>query len=165
MSVRQSSAVMFGCVLVLVALHVTPGPLYASPPADAADSSSDAIDSAAFTAADQKILAEVRDHSEAMANLEYLSDNIGARLTGSPQLKEANDWTREMFQKYGLANAHLEAWPVARSWTRGDARARIVNPAAHPLTIASAAWSPGTSGALRGPVVYFDAKTKEEFAR
>jgi len=165
MNVRRSSAVMFGGVFVLIALHATPVRLHASPAADAADSSPDAIDSAAFAAADEKIIAEVRDHSEAMANLEYLSDSIGARLTGSPQLKQANDWTREMFQKYGLANAHLEAWPVARSWTRGDARARIVTPTAHPLTIASAAWSPGTSGALRGPVVYFDAKTKDEFAR
>jgi len=165
MNVRRSSAVMFGCVLVSVTLHATPVRLHAAPAADAADSSPDAIDSAAFAAADQKILAEVRDHSEAMANLEYLSDSIGARLTGSPQLKQANDWTREMLQKYGLANAHLEAWPVARSWMRGDARARIISPAAHPLTIASAAWSPGTSGMLRGPVIYFDAKTKEEFAR
>ncbi len=36
---------------------------------------------------------------------------------------------------------------------------------AHPLTIASAGWSPGTNGAVRGPVVYFDAKTKEEFGK
>jgi carboxypeptidase Q len=48
---------------------------------------------------DAKILAEIRDHSEAMENLEYLSDEIGPRLTGSPQLQRANEWTRDMFKK------------------------------------------------------------------
>ena len=48
-----------------------------------------------FAAADAQLLAEIHDHSEAMQNLEFLSDNIGPRLTGSPQLKQANDWTAE----------------------------------------------------------------------
>jgi Zn-dependent M28 family amino/carboxypeptidase len=120
-------------------------------------------DGSEFAAADAQILSEIRDHSEVMANLEYLSDEIGPRLTGSPQLKQANDWTADMFRKYGLTNVHLEPWTIARSWTRGTARARIISPAEHPLTIASAGWSPGTNGVLRGPIVYFDAKTKEDF--
>src|SRR5438552_2104407 len=122
-------------------------------------------DAGEFAAADAQILSEIRDHSEAMTNLEYLSDNIGPRLTGSPQLKEANDWTAEQMKKYGLVNVHLEPWTIAHSWTRGTAKARIVAPAEHPLTIASAGWAPGTPGAVRGPVVYVDAKTKEELAK
>src|SRR5258707_2165534 len=113
-----------------------------------------------FAAVDAQILSEVREHSEAMQNLEYLSDTIGARLTGSPQLKQANDWTAEQMKKYGLVNVHLEPWTIAHSWTRGTAKARIVVPAEHPLTIASAGLFPRRSGVLRGPVVYFDAKTK-----
>src|ERR1700674_2839301 len=109
------------------------------------------------SAADTKILSEIREHSEVMQNLEYLSDNIGARLTGSPQLKQASEWTREMFQKYGLTNAH--------GWTRETARASTLSPAAHPLTIAAAGWSPSTPGVVRGTVVYFDAKKKEDFAK
>src|SRR5262249_30634314 len=165
MNVRRVSTAMFSVVLVLFALHAMSAHLHASPSGEAAETSPDAIDTAALAAADQRIFTEINEHSEAMDNLEYLSDRIGARLTGSPQLKQANDWTRSMFQKYGLADAHLESWPVARTWTRGDASARIVSPAPHPLTIASAAWSPGTSGALHGPVVYFDAKTKADFAK
>jgi Zn-dependent M28 family amino/carboxypeptidase len=98
-----------------------------------------------------------------MENLEYLSDEIGPRLTGSPQLKQANDWTAAKFREYGLTNVHLEPWTIAHSWARGTAHARIVSPTGHPLTIASAGWSPGTNGVVRGPVVYFDAKTKEDF--
>jgi Zn-dependent M28 family amino/carboxypeptidase len=118
-----------------------------------------------FAAADARLLAEVRDHSEAMQNLEYLSDEIGPRLTGSAQLKQANDWTAQQMKKYGLVNVHLEPWTIAHSWTRGTARARIVSPTDHPLTIASAGWAPSTPGAIRGPVVYFDAKTKDDFEK
>ncbi len=118
-----------------------------------------------FAAADASILAEIKDHGEVMQNLEYLSDSIGPRLTGSPQLKRANEWTAEMFKKYGLTNAHLEPWTIAHSWTRGTARARIISPTEHPLTIASAGWSPGTNGAVRGPVVYVEARTKEDLEK
>ena len=118
-----------------------------------------------FAAADAQIVSEIHDHSQAMDNLEYLSDEIGPRLTGSPQLKQANDWTAAKFREYGLTNVKLEPWTIAHSWTRGTAHARIVSPAVHPLTIASAGWSPGTNGVVRGPVVYFDAKTKEDFEK
>jgi len=127
--------------------------------------SSMADDTSPFAAADAKILAEIRDHSEAAQNLEYISDNIGPRLTGSPQLKAANDWTAEQFRKYGLTNVHLESWKIAHTWTRGTAKARIIAPAEHPLTIASAGWAPGTNGPVRGAVVFFDAQTKEDFEK
>jgi carboxypeptidase Q len=143
---------IFVCVAVLVLAGVRAGS--AKPAAD---------DTSAFAAADAQILSEIHDHSQAMENLEYLSDEIGPRLTGSPQLKQANDWTAAKFREYGLTNVHLEPWTIAHSWARGTAHARIVSPTGHPLTIASAGWSPGTNGVLRGPVVYFDAKTKEDF--
>ena len=125
----------------------------------------DTADTNDYAAADAQILKEIHEHSEAMENLEHLSDAIGARLTGSPQLKQANEWTAEMFRKYGLTNVHLEPWTIAHSWTRGTAHARIVKPAEHPLTIAAAGWSPSTPGVLHAPVVYFDAKKKEEFEK
>jgi carboxypeptidase Q len=116
-------------------------------------------------AADAKILSEIREHSELMDNLEYLSDEIGPRLTGSPQLKRASDWTAEMFKKYGLTNVHLEAYSIPHAWERGKASARIVAPTEHSLTIASAAWAPNTRGKVHGPVVYFDAKKPEDFEK
>jgi Zn-dependent M28 family amino/carboxypeptidase len=122
-------------------------------------------DGSEVAATDAQILKEVSDHSEAMANLEYLSDNIGPRLTGSPLLKQANDWTATKMKEYGLTNVHLEPWTIAHSWTRGTASARIVAPATHPLTIASLGWAPGTNGAVSGPVVYVDAKTKEDYEK
>jgi len=115
--------------------------------------------------ADVKILSEIREHSELMDNLEYLSDEIGPRLTGSPQLKRANDWAAEMFKKYGLTNVHLESYTIPHAWERGKATARIIAPAEHPLTIASSAWAPSTRGKVHGPVVYFDAKKPEDYEK
>jgi hypothetical protein len=152
MNVRRVVLFVFAVVLVLAVVR-----------AGAARTAVD--DSNAFAAADAQILSEIRDHSQVMENLQYLSDEIGPRLTGSPQLKQANDWTAAKFREYGLSSVKLEPWTIARSWTRGTAHARIVSPAAHPLTIASAGWSPGTNGVTRGQVVYFDAKTKEDFEK
>jgi len=122
----------------------------------------DGVESSPDATADAQILSEIHEHSEAMQNLEHLSDSIGPRLTGSPQLKQASDWTAEMFRSYGLSNVHLEPWTIAHSWSRGSAHARIVAPAEHPLTIAAAGWSPSTKGTLRGPVVLVKVEKKED---
>lgn len=143
-------------VAVLSSLALAAGAWTARAGADDADSIADA---------DKQLISEIRDHSELMANLEYLSDRIGPRLTGTPLLKQANDWTVEMFRKYGLSDVHLEGYTIAHAWIRGTAKGRIVTPTEHPLTIASSAWAPSTKGLVRGPVVYFDAKKPEEFAK
>ncbi len=114
--------------------------------------------------ADNRIMAEIRANARIMENLEYLSDMIGPRLTGSPQMARASEWTRQKFAEYGLS-ARLEPFEIARAWTRGEASARILEPAPHRLTLAAAGWSPGTSGKVRGPVLHVEANTEEEFAR
>jgi carboxypeptidase Q len=152
MNLRRVVLFVFVAVLVLAAVRAGS----ARPAGDEAS---------AIAATDAQILSEVREHSEAMQNSEYLGDAIGPRLTGSPQLKQANDWTAAKFREYGLTNVHLEPWTIAHSWMRGTARARIVSPTEHPLTIASAGWAPSTAGVLRGPVVYVDIKKDVDFEK
>src|SRR5579863_5976872 len=144
--------VLFVCAVVLVFAGVRAGSAWPVP-------------DDANAAADAQILAEIRDHSEAMQNSEYLGDSIGPRLTGSPQLKQANEWTADIFRKYGLTNVHLEPWTIAHSWTRGTAHARIISPTEHPLTIAAAGWSPSTAGTVRGPLVFVDIRKDEDFEK
>src|SRR3974390_1392968 len=69
----------------------------------------------AMETADQQIADEVRAHSELMKNLEYLTTQIGPRLTGSPQMQQASDWTLKRFQDYGV-EAHLETEEIAPGW-------------------------------------------------
>ena len=98
----------------------------------------------------QAILEEIDKRSELMANIEYLCDMIGPRLTGSPNLTRANQWTRDRFQQYGLSNPHLESWTIERAWTRGDARGRVVVPVEQRILLESAGWSPSTKGPSAG---------------
>ena len=62
-------------------------------------SSSASEQSGEVKAVTQAILEEIDKRSELMANIEYLCDMIGPRLTGSPNLTKANHWTREKFKQ------------------------------------------------------------------
>src|SRR5262245_37208644 len=98
---------------------------------------------------DSKIIADAQKSSEVMKNLGYLSDVIGPRLTGSANLKRANEWTADVMKSYGLTNVHLEPWTIPIGWERGTVSARIVEPDnGRTLTMASHAWTPGTQGTL-----------------
>src|SRR4051794_35342541 len=59
-----------------------------------------------------KTIAAIREegmnHSHVMETMDYLCDVIGPRLTGSPALKRANEWTRDQMTSYGMVNGHLE---------------------------------------------------------
>jgi len=110
-----------------------------------------------FEAVDKRIFQEIREHNQVTKNLEYLSDDIGPRLTGSDELQKAAMWAADLARSYGLKNVHFESWKIAHSWRRGVAEARITAPLERKLTIASAGWSPGTAGQVRGRVVYVKA--------
>jgi carboxypeptidase Q len=110
------------------------------------------------------LIAQAMDHSEVMANLQHLSDVIGPRLSGSPAMRAANDWTAERFRAYGLTAA-LEPYGFGVTWERGPASMRILAPFTRLMTGQSWAWTAGTSGkAVAGPVVLADLSTPDSLA-
>src|SRR5882672_11065276 len=110
-----------------------------------------------------RIRNEGLNRSQVMQTLSYLSDVIGPRLTGSPNLKRANEWTRDKLTSWGLANAHLESWgPFGRGWSLKRFSAQVVEPQAIPLIGYPAAWSPGFEKQIETEVVYFDVKTNAD---
>ena len=112
---------------------------------------------------DKAIMAEIKARAEIMKNLEYLSDRIGGRLTGSANLEKANKWTAEKMRAYGLDNVRLEPWEIPYGWERGTASMKLVEPdTGRSLLIASAGWAPGTKGKVVGDVVILNAKTKDD---
>ncbi|MFN2515747.1 MAG: M20/M25/M40 family metallo-hydrolase [Pyrinomonadaceae bacterium] len=111
----------------------------------------------------ERIKDEGMNRSQAMQTLSYLSDVIGPRLTASPGMKRSNDWTRDQLTKWGLQNAHLEAWgPFGRGWSLKRFSAQVTEPLNIPLIAYPKAWSPGTGGPLTTDVVYVDAKDETE---
>jgi len=112
-----------------------------------------------------RIREEGLTRSHVLETLSYLSDVIGPRLTGSPNLKRANDWTRDQFTKWGLQNAHLESWgPFGRGWVLKDFSAELIEPQAIPLIAYPKAWSPSADISL-AEVTYLDAKDEAGLAR
>jgi len=93
-----------------------------------------------------------------------LMDDIGPRLTGSPNVKRANEWTRDQLTSFGLANAHLEAWgPFGRGWSSESISVRMVSPSTAQLIAYAKAWTPGTNGVLKGKCVRVKIEDKKDF--
>ncbi|HEV8608487.1 MAG TPA: M20/M25/M40 family metallo-hydrolase [Thermoanaerobaculia bacterium] len=104
--------------------------------------------------------------SKVMETAGALTDGIGARLTGSPNMKKANDWTRDKLAEWGLANAHLEKWgPFGRGWSYESVSVRMTSPDVAQLSALPKAWSPGTNGPVRGKVVLAKLTAKEDFEK
>ena len=111
----------------------------------------------------QRIKDEGMNRSQIMQTLSYLSDVIGPRLTASPGMKRANEWTRDQLTRWGLQNAHLESWgPFGRGWTLKRFSAQVTEPTAFPVIAYPKAWSPGLDAPLTADVVYVDAKTEAD---
>jgi hypothetical protein len=107
-----------------------------------------------------RIREEGLRHSHVMEFAGALSDDIGPRLTGSPNMAKANAWTRDTMTKIGLANAHLEDWgEFGMGWQQINTWARMVSPDPEPLWLQAAPWSPATKGPVTGEIVYIDPAT------
>ncbi len=50
----------------------------------------------------QRIRTEGLERSQIPQLAHHLTDVIGPRLTGSPAMRRANDWTAEKFREWGL---------------------------------------------------------------
>ena len=102
--------------------------------------------------------------SKVMEFASGLMDSIGERLTGSPNMKRANEWTRDQFTAMGLSNAHLEAWgPFGRGWANQYVNVRMTSPDIAPLIVYAKAWTPGTSGVVSGKCVRVMIEDKNDF--
>jgi len=117
------------------------------------------IDLAAY----QRIRDEGFNHSHVMDFASALMDGIGPRLTGSPNLKKANEWTRDTLTKIGLENAHLEDWgEFGLGWQQLNTWARMVTPDTAILILQATPWSPSTPGPVTGDVVYVSIQSEKD---
>ncbi|HLJ85554.1 MAG TPA: peptidase M28, partial [Candidatus Angelobacter sp.] len=113
-----------------------------------------------------KIRYEGFHNSKVMEIASGLMDGIGPRLTGSPSMKQANEWTRDKLTEFGLVNSHLEPWgPFGRGWSNEYVNVRMVSPGVATLLAYAKAWTPGTSGEVKGEVVRVNIRTPQDIAR
>jgi carboxypeptidase Q len=103
-------------------------------------------------------------NSKVMEIASGLMDGIGPRLTGSPNMKRANEWTRDQLTSFGLSNAHLESWgPFGRGWFNEYINVRMTSPDVAPLIAYAKAWTPSTNGVLKGKCIRVKIEDKKDF--
>ncbi len=145
MALRFRTHLALRSAVALLALAVsTPADLLAATAA-----ASDAVNLDVMT----QIRQEGFHNSKVMEIESQLTDVIGPRLTGSPAMKRANEWTRDQFTEWGLVNAHLESFAFGRGWANEYTDVRMVAPQASPLLAYPKAWTVSTDGVLRAPVM------------
>jgi hypothetical protein len=113
-----------------------------------------------------KIREEGMKRSKVMDIASYLTDVHGARLTGSPNIKAAGDWTLSQLTSWGVTNPRYEIWgPFGRGWSNEKITARVIAPNPYPLIAYSGAWSPGTNGQVTGEVVILRVDSASQLAQ
>ncbi len=104
-----------------------------------------------------KIRREALEHSQIMRTLHVLTDVHGPRLTGSPNLRAAQDWVVQQATAWGLKNAHLEEWDFGHpGWLNDKTAVHIVAPVKDSLVVEALAWTPGTTGTVTASTVLID---------
>jgi len=167
---RRTAAAVLS--VISVCLYAAEKPKPAAPPASVdpyaeVQPSSESLDLTMY----ERIREEGLNHSHVMEFASALMDGIGPRLTGSPNLKKANEWTRDTLTRIGLENAHLEDWgEFGLGWQQLNTWARMVEPDTAVLILQATPWSPSThpnGGEGTGPVtadmVFVDIQNEKDF--
>ena len=114
----------------------------------------------------ERIKDEEMNRSQYMEILSHLTEEIGPRLTNSPNFRKAATWSKDQLSQWGLQNAHLEPWgPFGRGWSLQRFSAEVTSPNYFPLIAYPKAWSPSTKGEVVADVVYIDAKSEADLQK
>ena len=114
----------------------------------------------------QRIREEGLEHSHVMDYASGLMDGIGPRLTGSPNLKKANEWTRDQLTAMGCTNAHLEDWgEFGMGWRQLNTWVRMSVPDTAVFIAQALPWSPSSHGAVSGGAIWVDAKDEKDLEK
>jgi len=112
----------------------------------------------AQTQANADLVARMRkeenDNSQIMKTMHMLTDVYGPRLTGSPNHKNAAEWSMKQMQAWGLSNAHLEPWDFGHpGWLNERLTAHIIAPVKDALVCEVLSWTPSTKGTVQAKAV------------
>ncbi len=101
--------------------------------------------------------------NESYDDLEELSDLIGARVTGSPEAAKAVEWGMAKMRAMGLENVHAEKWQISHGWTRGYAKAELLAPVHHKLSVDAMGWVGSTAqGGAEADVIAVNLNQMDE---
>jgi len=113
-----------------------------------------------------QIKAEAFQRSEVMDTLSWIADVYGPRLTGSPTLRQAAEWSRDQLTRWGMANAALELdGKATRGWSIDRFSIEMTGPQYMRITGYPRAWSPALAAPLTGTPIVVEVKSKDDFEK
>jgi carboxypeptidase Q len=112
-----------------------------------------------------KIKDEGFNRSQVMEIESYLTDVYGPRVTNSPNVRAAGEWTMGKMKEWQLANVHEETWPFGRGWSNEHTSAEMIAPRYFYLLAYPKVWTPGTNGSVTGDAVLASMVKEEDFAK
>ena len=120
--------------------------------------------------ADLYAIYQIKDegfnHAQVMDIMGYLTDVYGPRLTNSPNIKQAAEWTTNKMKEWQLANVHLEPWgPFGKGWSNERFSAQVISPRSFPLIAYPKAWTPGTNGPVTAEAVWAPIQKEEDIEK
>ena len=114
----------------------------------------------------QRIRDEGLSHSHVLEFASGLMDGIGPRLTGSPNVKKANEWTRDQLTAMGCANAHLEDWgEFGMGWRQLNTWVRMSAPDTAVFIAQALPWSPSSHGPVNGRAIWVNARDEKDLEK
>jgi hypothetical protein len=112
-----------------------------------------------------KIIPQVMGASPMGENLRRLTDEIGGRVTGSPEMAKAIDWAVTAFRAAGV-EVHTEKYTLAHAWSEGNTRLELLGPEKFPVRLVSEGWSPATPpGGIEANLIDVAFGTPDDFAK
>ena len=112
------------------------------------------------------IREEGLQHSHVMDYAGGLTDGIGPRLTGSPNMAKANAWTRDQLTKMGCVNAHLEDWgEFGIGWQQLNTWVRMTEPDTAVFVAQATPWSPSTNGPVTAQAISAVIEDEKDIAK
>ena len=122
-----------------------------------------ATDASSCAQAAAKILPQVMGLSPMEENLRRLTDEIGGRVTGSPQMAKAVEWAVAAFRADGV-EVHTEKYTLPVTWSEGDTRLELLGPVNFPVRLKAEGWSPATpAGGIEANLVDLGYGAEEDF--
>ena len=112
-----------------------------------------------------KIKDEGFNRSQVMEIESYLADVYGPRVTNSPNVRAAGEWTMGKMKEWQLTNVHEETWPFGRGWSNEHTSAEMIAPRYFYLIAYPKVWTPGTNGSVTGDAVLVPMAKEEDFAK
>src|SRR6266852_9402111 len=112
-----------------------------------------------------KILPRVMGPSPLEETLRRLTDEVGGRVTGSPEMAKAVEWAVAAYRAEGV-DVHTEKYTLPLTWSEGDTRLELSGPVKFPVRLVAEGWSPPTpAGGIEANLVDIGYGNEQDFAR